>query len=249
MVRARFRWALPGSAVLVLGFAGPVALAMGPDAVERMAHDRRLAQERCRALRDYTELTVADRVGDTARAKELDRRSRSRPDPATEELNRRYIALVKDGKYSAMELALIRQSRERLEAACPYEKEDVPREIPPAQDDGAARDYVRYLVPRTLAKMRICEVMFPERVGILERTWAASRLSRLDMPEIADAVRDVRGWMRDIVESPVPASRRRTARGDPRDLRRLAAQCEALPGDLRRIEAALPSAFLSGTRK
>lgn len=209
-----------------------------------MTLDRQTAEARCHEMRDALELMVALATGNGKRATELERRTKAPSPPEHRARARRRDELLQTQVLPAADRAAINDARSRLEAFCPYEKESVPRDLPRAADDAVALDYLLAFTPRTLAKLRLCEVSLPERHGVLERSWAASPLSRLAIPRLLEAVEPVRAWMKEGLGPPIPGSKLDSDLKDPQKRRQHEAICDALPADLRRIEAALPRSFL-----
>ncbi len=228
---------------LVLTCSSTVS-ALTPTAVEIMTLDRQMAEARCHELRDALELMVALATGHAARAAEIERRTKAPHSPDHRAQVGRREELLQSQALPAADRAAINDARSRLEAFCPYEKEPVPRDLPRAVDDAMALDYLLAFAPRTLAKLRLCEVFLPERRGLLERTWAGSTLSRLVIPRLRDAVDPVRAWMKEDLGPPAPGSKPAIDLTDPNKRRQQEAICDALPSDLRRIEAALPPSFM-----
>lgn len=210
-----------------------------------MSIDRQLAQAKCHDLRDALELTVALAAGISTRIYDLERRTKAPSSPEHRARARRRDELLQTQPLPPADLAAISDARSRLEAFCPYETESVPRDLPRTMDDAVALDYLLAFVPRTLAKIRLCEASLPERRGTLERIWAASTLSRLAIPRLHDEVDSVRAWMKDGYGSPAPGSKIHNDLKDPNKRRQQEAICEALPADLRRIEMAMPPSFLN----
>ena len=234
------------SSLLLLVLSFPAA-AISPEAQELIAYDKQLAAEKCRFVRDYIELTIAAGFGNAARAQEIEKRSRAPRSPEREATAKRRNEINASNKLTPEDQRAMSEARGRLEASCPYEKEGVPLQLPPAQDEAAARDMVLAFVPRALAKMRQCEVFYPERRGSLERAWSASVFSKLDMPELKASVEDVRAWMKEGFGTPAAGSRMERDLKDPEKNRMQATLCDMR--DLQRIEAAIPAAFLAKYRR
>jgi hypothetical protein len=230
-------------AVLVM----PVSLswALGPDATAVIAYTKATEVERCHEVRDYMELLFAGAFGNAARVQEIQKRTSGPRTPEREALANRYNTLMKDGKFSPEDQAAMSEVRERSRAFCPWGKEGVPNPIPPIPDVATARDAVRAWVPRSLMKLRQCEVSFPERRGVVEKTWAESAFTKLDMPELKTAVNEVRAWMKDgYALPPPPGSNMERELKDPAKRQMAAGSCDRAAGDLKRIEAALPAGIL-----
>jgi hypothetical protein len=226
------------------------ANAIGPEAQRMIAIDKSLAGERCQKSRDYTELIIASGFGNAARAAEIQKRFEAPRTPERQALAKERNAMNSGSiKFSEEDTQAISESRSRLESFCPYVKEGVPLPLPPVKDEAMARDFVVALAPRALAKMRQCEMFYPERQGSLERAWAASSLSKLDIAELRAAADEVRAWMKNGFGTPAPGSKLAQDLKDPEKSRMQAMICEMAWGDLQRIEAALPAGFVAKYRR
>jgi hypothetical protein len=223
--------------------------AIGPEAQRMIAIDKSLAGEQCEQLRDYTELVIATGFGNAAKAAEAQRRFGATHTPERKALAKERDAMYASIKFSAEDQKAMSESRLRLFSFCPYAKEGVPLPLPPVKDEAAARDFVISLAPRALAKMRQCELFYPERQGSLERAWAASSLSKLDIAELRTAADEVRAWMKEGFGTPAPGSKLAQDLKDPEKSRMQAMICDMASGDLQRIEAALPAGFVPKYRR
>lgn len=225
------------------------ARAFGPEVEELLVLDRKLAPERCEKQRDALELLIASGAGNAARAAEIEKRMKAPRNAEREALAKRHNALLSGRSFSEAERNALVQSRTREDAFCPWGKEDVPPQIPPAKSHAEAREYALVFTPRLLANWRQCEIFFPERKGQLEAAWKASVLSRLDLPELQRSADSVRAWLKDGVGPIPPDSKLGRDLRDPQKSKGQTDFCNRLPADLKRIEAALPADFVAKTRK
>jgi hypothetical protein len=229
--------------------ASLAAGAIGPEAQRLIAIGKSLAAENCQQLRDYAELIIATGFGNAAKATAAQNRFMALT-PERKVLEKERDAIYKASvKFSAEDQKAMSESSMRLASLCPYAKEGVPLPLPPVKDEAMARDFVVGMAPRALAKMRQCELFYPERQGSLERAWAASSLSKLDIAELRAAADEVRAWMKDGFGTPAPGSRLAQQLKDPENSRMQVMICDMAFGDLQRIEAALPAGFVAKNRR
>lgn len=239
----RWSWLVP------LCLAATDLHALSPEVEELLVLDRKLAPERCEKQRDYVELLIASGTGNAARAAEIEKRSKAPRSAEREALAKRHNALLSGRTFTDAERNALAQARGRQDAFCPWGKEDVPPQIPPAKNHDEAREYAQAFVPRLLANWRQCEIFFPDRKGQLEVAWKGSALSGLDVPEMQRSVAAVRAWMKDGYGPIPPDSRLGRDLRDPQKSRYQTDLCNRMPSDLKRIEAALPADFMARYRK
>jgi hypothetical protein len=154
---------------------------------------------------------------------------------------REYYETIMTGKARTPPSALPPDQKALRESSCPYGKEGVPPDIPRI-DEAMAREAVLVYVPRTLMKLRVCEVGLPERRGSLEKAWGESWLSRIDLPELRPLVEEVRGWLaKDLASLPAP-------KPGPNDAQNRA-NCDRELRSLKRVESALPPGFVAKYRR
>ncbi|APV48650.1 hypothetical protein BWI17_02485 [Betaproteobacteria bacterium GR16-43] len=232
-------------AFLALLPAVSMAWAVSPEMQEFIALQKARAPEKCRQARDYTEMMIVGNfAGGAARMEEIEKRSREPRTPEREAQAKRMNELGKM-KPTPEDSQALMESAGRWEAFCPYGKEGVPVEpLPPIKDTAMARDAVLAYVPRTLMKLRQCEVFFPERRGAVEKAWANSAFSKLAMPELQAPVNEVRGWLKEDLGAPLPGSRLERQMKDAHTKNMQMAECDRTERDLARVEAAMPSGFL-----
>lgn len=230
-------------------FGASAAGAVSPEAKELIALQKSRAPEKCRKTRDYLEMMMAGSYsGGAARMQEIEKRSREPRSPEREAQARRYEELGRM-KPSAEDSQAIIEAAAKLEAYCPYGKEGVPIEIPPITDEAMAREAVLVYVPRTLMKLRQCEIFFPERRGAVEKAWTTSVFPRLAIPELQAPVDEVRAWLKGGLGDPLPGSMVERQMKDPGTKSMTAGLCDRSERDLARVEAALPASFLAKYKK
>lgn len=230
-------------AAFALAVAALPAQAMSPQAEELVGLDRKLAPADCRKERDSLEAYIAGYAGNGARVSEIERRVKT---VSAEEsaLRKRRADLLHAGALSDVDLRAVAAAREKVRELCPWmnaKDGSVPRDLPPARSLDDARFYVNVLVPLVLVQWRMCEVSEPQRKGELERGWAASRLSKLEAPEMQATVADVRGWMKEGYDTTHPDSLLAKRKESPNPV---ANDLCGSAADLKRIEGALPAGFL-----
>lgn len=233
--------------VAALLAAGPAG-AVSPEMQEIIALQKAGAPEKCRQTRDYMEMVIVGNfAGGAARSQEIGKRITEPRSPEREAQAKRLNELGKM-KASPEDTQALLQSGIKLESACPFGKEGVPMPLPPIRDDAAARDAVLAYVPRTLMKLRQCEVFFPARRGAVEKAWTQSVFSKLAMPELQAPVNEVRGWLKDDLGAPLPGSmlERQLKQAGAKDMQ--VAMCDQSERDLARVEAALPATFVARYR-
>jgi hypothetical protein len=221
--------------LLAASLGAPGAHAQSPAAKEMIAWERKAAMHKCLWQRDYFELQIASAVGNPRAIEIRKRMETARRSPLEGQAQR-----VFEGESSLAEpdRAALAAVRSELRQRCAWRRGSLPPQLPPAASDEEARNYAIMWVPLSLKTLRICEVMIPEMRGKLESAWAASRFRELDIPAMHEMVEQVRPWMKTGYEAKVPHADEATK-----------ATCAHAPGELKRIEKALPEAFFTKQRR
>jgi len=236
-------------AVCFLHAASGAWAAVSPEAKELIALQKSMAAEKCQEVRGYMEMMIVGSYpGGAARMQEIEKRSRAPRTPEREAQQKRFNELGKM-KPTPEDTQAIMEVAGKLESYCPYGKEGVPLQIPPITDDAMARDAVLVYVPRTLMKLRQCEIFFPERRGVVEKAWTTSVFSKLAIPELQPPVDEVRAWLKGGLGDPLPGSMADRQMKDPNMKSMSAGSCDRSERDLARVEAALPPSFLAKHKK
>lgn len=235
-------------AVLVAVMAAAAAQAQSPAVKELIAFERKSAMAKCLTQRDYYELTIASGMGNP-RATEIQARIVEASKSPLEAEGKR-ISQAQVGKsLSEADHAALLGALTELRERCPWRKSGVPYQLPPAKNDDEARLYAMTLVPLALVNLRICEVTVPETRGKLEAAWESSRLRELDVPEMQEMVALIRPWMKTGYEVAHPDSMLARQRKDPKTAEMTAMQCGRAPGELKKVESAIPDAFFTKHRR
>jgi hypothetical protein len=238
---------LPAALAAVL--AAAAAQAQSPAVKELIAFERKAAMAKCLTQRDSYELTIASGMGNSPRAAEVQARiARAMESPLEAEgkrISQAYVGKHLSEADNAALLAALTELRER----CPWRKSSVPYQLPPAKNDDEARLYATTLVPLALVNLRICEVTLPETRGKLEAAWESSRLRELDVPEMQEMVALIRPWMKTGYDVVHPDSLLARQRKDPNTTEMSKMQCARAPGELKKVETAIPDAFFTKHRR
>lgn len=220
------------------------------DLEELDAIDAKLAPSTCEGTKLYFEMIVVSGVGDAARARELDARTRAtkRP-PELEALARRKNELLSGAQFPAAGREAYFAAKARREAACPWRKIETPYDLPPAKSAAEARDYALLLVPNFFVGWRLCEVYFPERRGQAQAAWSASPLAKVEIPELRTTMGEVLAWLAEGLAPPAPGSKVERELKDPMQRSAQLRSCDAMPASFRRIEKSFPPDWLAARGK
>lgn len=223
--------------------------ALSPQAEELISLNNKLAAVDCRTIRDSLEALIASFVSAPTnptyydRLDKLNEQLKNLP-PEILALEKRRKELLRDNdNVSDLDMDAVVKAREATKVHCPwYHLKSNLHDPPPAWTAEDAKRYVIIAVPVMLMKWRICEVVDPQHKGELEKSWAASPFSRLDLPELQSAVQEVRAWMKDGYDTLHPES---AAAQEMREKKGSYCTNPALGKWLKRIESALPAGFLN----
>ncbi|QJR15759.1 hypothetical protein [Usitatibacter palustris] len=211
--------------------------ALSPAATELVAVEKKAADADCRGMLVGIEFLIASMAGDAAREADARRRSMA-PDPEAVALRKRRAELLNDvSKIPKEDVDAVMSHRETTKEACPWQRvhQGVPKTLRPAPSADQARQMAMRYVPLVLARGRACEALDAKRKGEIDRAWAASRFSKLALPEMQAQAREALAWMRyDLAIKPDSKYAKPEA---------AASYCTGAE-DLKRLEAAMPAGFL-----